>query len=133
MGQYISFDNDYQDLFGCADTPLHNSTPDSSDSKLEPRSERTLEPELFVSDHAPILSKDSKIELTNILLRNEIDNRKMDDLRHAQHDCLCKHIFDSLNQNIYELSQENKMLRESLERYKKMYFDQLPSSSESDD
>jgi hypothetical protein len=139
MGQYISYNNNIQELFGCADT-LQNDTvlgTNTLDSDAEPRleqgSESGPEPEISAINHVPVLSKESKLKLTNSLLMNEIENRKLDNLKHARHDCLCKHVIDSSNQNIYELSQENKMLRESLEKYKKLYYDQSSLIDKSDD
>jgi vacuolar-type H+-ATPase subunit I/STV1 len=135
MGQYISYNNNIQELFGCADT-LQNDTvlnTNTLESDAEPRLEQGLEsePEISAINRVPVLSKESKLKLTNSLLMNEIENRKLDNLKHARHDCLCKHVIDSLNQNISELSQDNKMLRESLEKYKKLYYDQLSSINDS--
>ena len=41
-----------------------------------------------------------------------------------------KNIVNSLRKNNEELSKENNMLRESLEKYKKLYFDLVQESSE---
>ena len=142
MGQYISFNDDhqiandyYQDPFGhddvCDSTLLSSNTICTEKTNNNTNSADNTT-DVLVSNNSSFLSNESKNKLTKILLKNEIDNRKMDNFKHAQHDCLCRHVIDSLNQNINELSQENKMLRETLEKYKKLYFDRLPSGSESE-
>ena len=49
-----------------------------------------------------------------------------------QHDFLIGHIIDSLKLNNANLALDNKMLRESVENYKKLYYDVLNKDMKDD-
>lgn len=76
------------------------------------------------------VSPDAKINLLNHLLKVEIKKRALDNEKKARNDFLMKNIVNSLKKNNEELSKENHMLRESLEKYKKLYYDLVQESNE---
>jgi hypothetical protein len=76
--------------------------------------------------YRPTLSLKAKQILTNALFETEIENRKIDAkkdrLMHTQQK-LIESVINAQKCNIEELDVENKMLRETVEKYRKLYFD----------
>lgn len=70
-----------------------------------------------------ILSDQSKNTLVNELLRVNINNKIQDEKKNNRDDVVTRCVIDTHLSNIDDLVQENKMLRETVEKYKKMYYD----------
>ena len=86
-----------------------------SDTNTDMNTDNTKK-QFFVSDKA-------KITLINALLKVNINNKIQDEKKHKRDVIVTHSIIEAQNENIKYLIQENKMLRESQERYKKMYCD----------
>jgi len=79
-----------------------------------------------------VISTDAKNRLLSAMLKVENENKVHDKLKRYNCNLTCQTFTDTLKQNLEELELENTMLRESVEKYKKLYYD-LASSIQSDE
>lgn len=75
--------------------------------------------------YRPFLSSRAKKMLTDALFKTEIENKQLDvkkDRYFKIRQKLIESVLNSQRNNIEELTIENKMLQETVEKYRKLYF-----------
>lgn len=86
-----------------------------------------ITPEDIIVDSEPkrkfTVSAEAKALLARELLKVEQANKQNTERKTLQGNLINRAVFDAQKDNLQELVLENKMLSESLEKYKKLYFD----------
>jgi hypothetical protein len=70
-----------------------------------------------------ILTDQAKKTLVNELLKVHMYNKQLDEMKHNKSAVITNSIITAQKSNISDLVQENKMLKETLKKYKTMYHD----------
>jgi hypothetical protein len=80
-----------------------------------------------VTGKRKVLSMTSKNILLLELLKAMDENKIIDQRRQTRSNIVTHHIVNSLKQTITDLAQENKMLTDTLEKYRDLYYSHVPS------